>query len=150
VVENEAEHAKAVQEALAVRGVKQLIDQIQVLPAAPLSPGAPSTASGGPAQAPPAINATISIGGSAGAGSTGAGKGQAGNAQKPVAASKADSQKHGFFHLPKRNSQTSTTGAQKQTDTSKTADSQKQGFFHFLKKNKDKNKKDTTKNDSGH
>jgi hypothetical protein len=158
VVENEAEHAKAVQEALAVRGVKQLIDQIQVLPAAPVSAGAPSTASGVSAQTPAAINATISVGASTGAGST-AGKGQAGNAQKPAAASKADSQKHGFFHLPKRNNQTSTTGAQKQADPSKTADSQKQGFFHFLKKNKDKNddktktdknKKDPTRNDPGH
>ena len=138
VVDNEVEHQKAVQEAASVRGVKQLVDRIQVVPPAPPAPApappAAATITAVPVAVPaPSINATISLGGSAGTG-----KSSSANAQKA-----AQAQKHqGLFHLPGKNKNNqASASAQKQTENPKSADVQKkQGLFHFLKKNKDDSK----------
>jgi hypothetical protein len=153
-VDDETEHAQAVQKALAVRGVTQLIDQIQVAPPAPaLAPTVPAVAVPASQPNPPAVNATVSI-----VVPKGTGQVSAAGAQKQAAAPKvADAPKHGFFHLPKKDNTATTPGAQKTTGTPKPADTQKQGFFHFFKKKdstdktkQDKTKQDKTKQDPNH
>jgi hypothetical protein len=161
VVDNEAEHAKAVQEALKVRGVKQLIDQIQVTPSQPHTPIAPTPAEVIPsleiAAPQPSINATISIGGSTGPGKgTSAASPKLPGSQKPAAIAKpgsspgpvetpktAEAPKHkGLLNFLKKdkNIQGTLADAKKPPDTSKTTDAEKhKGLFHFLKKDKDKN-----------
>src|SRR5580658_1098377 len=115
-----------------VRGVKQLVDQLQVVAAVVPAPAIQTNTVLVPALPPPAsTNPTVSIvvpQGQGKAGTTGA-------------------QKHGFFHLPAKVNQATSAGAPKAPD------SQKPGFFHFLKKSNDKtdkNKKDKTKNDPSH
>ncbi len=151
VVEDETEHAAAVQRALSVRGVKQLIDQIQVAPPAPPAPQ-PNTVLVPVPPPPPAINATISIGGISGPGNGNAAASakvpvsgkpviRAG-AQKPVETPKtAEAQKHkGLLGFLKKdnNNNGSAANAQKPAETPKTADAEKHGLFHFLKKQKNK------------
>jgi BON domain len=177
VVEDETEHAAAVQRALSVRGVKQLIDQIQVTPSQPHPPITPTPAEVVPSQkiAPPApsINATISLGGAAGPGKAARPKPpvtagsqklaeppKAAESQKQTEATKpADSQKHrgllGLLKKGKNNVTGSTTDAhkadtQKPDENSKSSDTQKHGLFHFLKKdkNKENNKVQPNKNDT--
>ncbi len=159
IVQNETERAEAIQRALSVRGVKQLIDQIQVV--SPQSPQHLNTPTSSATVAvpevvapPPSMNATISIGGSAGA------AGSVTRSQKPPLAGKitnpqkaalapqaTDSEKHkGLFGLLKKgkdNLSSNTTdpikpAAQKPIEPSKTADDKKHGLFHFLKKDKTK------------
>jgi hypothetical protein len=61
-VDDEAEHAKAVQEALSVRGVKQLIDQIQVAPALSQLPTLSAPAVPVPDRKPPAaVNVAVPV-----------------------------------------------------------------------------------------
>ena len=159
VVDDESEHAAALQRALSVRGVKQLIDQIQVAPVTPPSTTpASTTAVVPPSQTPaPAINATISIGGSTGPGKVNsAATPKVPGSQKPVATAKAEvsqkavetpktaeAPKHkGLLNFLKKdkNNQASATDAKKTADTPKTPDAEKhKGLFHFLKKDKDKN-----------
>jgi len=162
VVGDEAEHAKAIQAASSVRGVKQVIDRIKIATSTTtvVAPPLPIPAS--------ATDATTSNGvpkGPDGDRAVDAQKSakppKAERPQKPVASAKAapDSQKHhGLFHLPAKNTSARAVDAkkppemQKLADTQKTADTQKrQGFFHFLKRNKDqkdKNKNKDTKNKS--
>jgi len=150
VVDDETEHAQAVQKALAVRGVTQLIDQIQVaqIQVAPTLPPAPTVpAVAVPASQPnaPAVNATVSIVVPKGTGPVSA----VGAQKQPPNPKAADAPKHGFFHLLKKDNPATTTGAQTPAGTPKTADPPKQGFFHFLKKkdSTDKTKQDQTKKD---
>jgi hypothetical protein len=137
VVDNESEHAAAVQRALSVRGVKQLIDQIQIaqIQVAPPAPPTPAVVTPVPPPAP-AINATVSI-------TVPQGRGKAGTAgpqKQSVTPKAADTQKHGFFHLPKKDNLVNPPhGTQTQAVAPKTADPQKKGFFHFLKKDKNNN-----------
>jgi hypothetical protein len=166
VVHNETERAEAIRRALSVRGVRQLIDQIQVVPP-PLAPQAPPAASPGIVAAPEvvappsSINATVSIGGAAGPGPASSAasvqKSPAGtkitNLQKPATVRQpevskaADSEKHkGLLGLLKKGKQnlggnptdTHKSEAAKPNESSKPADAQKHGLFHFLKKDKNK------------
>jgi hypothetical protein len=154
VVDDEAEHAAAVQRALSVRGVKQLIDQIQVAPATPPASTAISTPSAGPQPPAPAIDATISIGGAASQGKVGssangpAPHGTAANAkpevsQKSVEAPKtAEAQKHkGLLNfLKKDKNNQAATDSKNPADAAKSPDSEKhKGLFNFLKKDKNNN-----------
>jgi hypothetical protein len=89
-LDDEIEHAKAVQEAASVRGVRQVIDQIQVAPPAPPSATSATVAPGQAAS--PGMNATVSIVTQQGTG-----------AQKQVGAPKAaTAPKHGFFNFLKK------------------------------------------------
>jgi BON domain len=110
-VDNGIQHTAAVQQASGVRGVKQLIDQIQVVPPAPPAPKiAPAKAPAAP-QKTTTINAQFNFFRSA--------KQPGVSASNPKAA------------VPK-------TGASK-TAAPKTASPQKSGgFFHFLKHNNKK------------
>jgi len=155
VVDDEAEHAAAVQRALSVRGVKQLIDQIQVAPATPPASTAISTpGAAGPQSPVPAIDATISIGGAASPGKVGssangpAPHGTAANAkpevsQKSVEAPKtADAQKHkGLLNFLKKDKNNQAAADSKNpADAAKSPDSEKhKGLFNFLKKDKNNN-----------
>jgi hypothetical protein len=146
VVDNEVEHAKAVREASSIRGVRQLIDKVQVVPPVTPQPAAATNTVSAPVPAPsPAVNPTVSIGVATGSSNVTAVSGQ--KAQPPKA---ADARKH--LGLPQflskyKTNQTSASDAQK-TDPSKSADAQKkQGFFSRLLKKKDdnNNKTKTTK-----
>jgi hypothetical protein len=140
VVSDEAAHAAAVQRALAVRGVKQLIDHIQVVPVQVIP--AATDASSGSAVAPavqpppPAPNLSVTIGG-----------GSAGTVspQKTVAPPKTvpAPQKHqGLLHFLNKDKANPAANPQNPAQTQKPADTQtKQGFFHFLKKDKSKDQK---------
>ena len=115
-VDNGIQHTAAVQEASGVRGVKQLIDQVQVQPPAPPTPKVV------PAKAQPASQKTTTINAQfnffKGAKQSGA------SAVNPKAASKIGTPR---------------------TAAPKAASSQKSGgFFHFLKHGS--NKKNTTAN----
>ena len=139
-VDNEAEHAKALQEIASVRGVKQLVDQIQVAsstdptggmtqPSASQSINGSSGWTAAPDSQPSAsgLNATVSVGGGASSGVASSGV----TTQKRASAKVADNQKHqGLFHFLQKDKSGQST------------DSQKHGFFHFLKKDNknDKNK----------
>jgi hypothetical protein len=119
-VDNGIQHTAAVQEASSVRGVKQLIDQVQVAP--PLLP----TAKTAPSSAPAAPQNTTTI-----------------NAQFDFAKGGGNHVGLGFSH---QRPATSKTGSPKasasKTGSPKAASPQKSGgFFHFLKHD---NKKNTT------
>jgi hypothetical protein len=136
VVDNEFEHEKAVQEAASVRGVKQVIDQIQVAPAAPAAPP-PTPAVIAPAPPPaPALNATVPIVAPQGPAPKESGSPSQAGAQKHPETQKAASAQrpHDTTHPAKANKQVSTASAEKQAETPKTPDTQKKGFFSFLKK----------------
>jgi hypothetical protein len=150
-VDDEAEHAKAIREISSVRGVKQIIDQIQIAAAVPAPAPTPAPAQPVPAAASPAapsvpaINAAVSIGISHGSSNA-----SAAAPKHPTAASAP--KHHGVFDVFKKNQAKAATaqkqGSQataqnaKQTASTKPADdNQKKGFFHFLKKDK-KNKSD--------
>jgi hypothetical protein len=151
-VDDEAEHAKAIREISSVRGVKQIIDQIQVAAAVP--PPAPTPAPVQPvstATAPtapnPAVNAAVSLDISHGSGS-------ASKAATQEQLKTSDTPKHhGIFGAFKKNAQGKAASQQKQatptskqTASAKPADeTQKKNFFHFLKKDK-KNKNDKPQN----
>ncbi len=155
-VADEAEHAKALREASAVRGVKQIIDQIQVAGAgiSPASGSAPAASGwelaptpGDTSPAAPAINANVSIS-----------KGSSSPAKAPGSthAKAADTQKHhGIFNVFKKNAQAKTQApnSQKQSAAAPAQganqpaaadEGKKKGFFHFLKKDK-KDKNNTNK-----
>ena len=124
-VDNGIQHTAAVQQASSVRGVKQLIDQIQVVPPAPPAPKVASVKA--PAAAPPQNSTTI-------------------NASLDFFKSSGS-----HLGLGVSNHRTSTpktgvgrTSASK-TSPSKTSTPQKSGgFFHFLKHGSNK------KNANGH
>lgn len=132
-VDNEFEHEKAVQEAASVRGVKQVIDQIQVAPTPPAARPTPAPTVVAPVQPPaPVPNAMAPVVAS----------------QAPIKASPAGAQKHPetqkaasaqkpheATHPAKANKQVNTASAEKQAETPKTADTQKKGFLGFLKNN---------------
>jgi hypothetical protein len=97
-VNNALQNTAAVQEASSVRGVKQLIDQLQVAP--PISPPSNTrtdTVVAPVVAPPPVVNASVSI-------VKGPGKVHAPGAQQPHGTQKtADAQKHhGFFHFLKK------------------------------------------------
>jgi hypothetical protein len=154
VVQNETERAEAIQRTLSVRGVKQLIDHIQVIPVS-APPDASSDSAIAPAvQPPPATGPSVAIGITGGGGSAGTVNTQktvappkaAPAAQKPAATSKtADSPKHpGLLHFLNKDkaNPAGTANPQNPAQTQKPADTPtKQGFFHFLKKDKTKDQK---------
>jgi hypothetical protein len=116
-VDNGIQHTAAVQQASSVRGVKQLIDQVQVLPPPP--PPAPKVI---PAKAPPAPQKTTTINASF-------------NFFK--------GSKQGSLSASNQRSSTTKTGAPKmaasKTGVPKATAPQKSGgFFHFLKHNNNK------------
>jgi hypothetical protein len=166
VVDNEAEHEKAMREAASVRGVKQVVDRVQVLPPAPSTPAPASTTAttpGNPAGTgnAPAINATISIGGSTGSGNASTPDGQnaipatkttaATQTTKTAQSPKATGPQNGLTHFltKTKNNLTGKSDTPKEGDTSKTGDTQnqkKKGLFGFLKKNKDDGSNKTNNN----
>jgi hypothetical protein len=121
-VDNGIQHTAAVQQASSVRGVKQLIDQVQVLPPPPPAPKAV------PAKAPPAPQKTTTINASF-------------NFFKGA--------NHGGLSVSNQRSSTMKTGTPKmaasktaglKTGSPKAASPQKSGgFFHFLKHGSKKN-----------
>lgn len=161
-VDNEAEHAKALHEVIAVRGVKQVIDQIQVAPPPPPAPAVDSNLNAVPSSAaPPAgvapaapagpvINVGVPIGRSHSTSDSVAATPP--KTAKPPAAENADKH-HGFFGAIKKDAQ-KLAGAQKEAAAKQQAAQQnsatkpggpgvtpadagkKKGFFHFLKKDK--------------
>jgi hypothetical protein len=156
-VSDEAAHAAAVQRALAVRGVKQLIDHIQVVPPAPTDALSGSAIAPAVQPPPPVTNLSVTVGRASGGGSAGTASPQktvapakaAPAPQKPAGTAKAaDSQKHqGLLHFLNKDKANPAANPQNPAQTQKPADAQtKQGFFHFLKKDKTKDKKpDATK-----
>ncbi len=144
-VQNQAEHQKAVREAAAVRGVKYVVDQIQVAPAAPAASTtaadstagavAPATVPVAPVVPPPA-NPSISVDVSAGSGGA-AGSAKQTAASAPKTASKPAAKKGLSRFLPGNNNQasSSTQNASSQNQ----ADTQKKGFLSRLFKKKDDN-----------